>query len=46
LSFSLYAFYVDACYGADVEPSSPDRIRDLVSKWNAMLGGEPAELPE
>jgi hypothetical protein len=46
LSSSLYACYVDICYGTCVEPSSPERMRDLVGKWNAMLSGEHAEPPE
>ena len=37
----FYVRYVEICRRAGVEPSSPQRVRELVEKWNAASLGEP-----
>ena len=40
---SFYCRHVEICRRAGVEPSPPERVRELVSKWNAMLKGQLGE---
>lgn len=35
----FYVRYVEICRRAGVEPNSPQRVREMVSKWNQMLTG-------
>jgi len=37
----FYVRYVDLCRQAGVDPVSADRVRELVTKWNAMLRDTP-----
>jgi len=39
---AFYVRYVEICRRAGVDPSSPHRVRELVSKWNAMIRGDSA----
>ena len=39
----LYVRYVEICRRAGVEPSSPQRVHELVGNWNAVLSGERSE---
>ena len=39
----FYVRYVELCRRAGVDPSPPKRVRELMSKWNAMLRGDPVE---
>ena len=39
----FYVRYVEICRRAGVEPTPPERVRELVGKWNRMLRGEPVE---
>jgi hypothetical protein len=41
----FYVCYVEICRQAGVDPASPERVRELVSKWNQMLTDKPAEQP-
>ena len=38
----FYVRCVELCRKAGVDPSPPERVRELTSKWNAMLSGDPA----
>lgn len=42
----FYVRYVEQCRQAGVDPSSPERVRELTTKWNAMLSGERLEQSE
>ena len=37
----FYVRYAELCRQAGVDPSPPERVRELTTKWNAMLSGEP-----
>jgi len=39
----FYVRYVELCRQAGVDPSPPERMRELTSKWSAMLRGDPVE---
>jgi hypothetical protein len=39
----LYARYVELCRQAGVDPPPPEWVREQVSRWNAMLHGQPAK---
>jgi len=39
----FYARYVEVCHRAGIEPSLPQRVCELVRKWNAVLRGESGE---
>jgi len=43
---SLYVRYVEICHQAAVDPSPPQRVRELVGKWNQMLTGKPNKSPD
>jgi hypothetical protein len=42
----FYVRYVELCRRGGVDPSPPERVRDLTTRWNAMLRAEPEEHSE
>ncbi len=36
----FYVRYVEICRRAGVEPVAPHGVRELISRWNAMMLGE------
>ena len=40
LEAGFYVRYVEVCRRAGIEPCPPQRVRELVGKWNATLRGE------
>lgn len=39
----FYVRYVELWRQAGVDPPPPERVRELTSRWNSMLSGEPVE---
>jgi hypothetical protein len=39
----FYFRYVDLCRQAGVDLAPPERVRELIEKWNAMLASERVE---
>jgi len=42
----FYVRYVELCRRAGVDPSPPERVRELTSRWNAMFRGESVDQSE